>query len=71
MSTTTILALQSVLVMLQILNAGLATLRPPLWVPLFVAVIMGGLQYFLQNLGNNTVASPKNMRPVPDSAGAK
>jgi hypothetical protein len=55
MSSTMILFLQSLLITLQMINAGLATIpNMPIAVPLFSAAIVGGFQFFVQNLGNNT-----------------
>jgi hypothetical protein len=55
MSTTKILAIQSALVSLQIINAGIATIphMPPI-VPLIVASLVGGGQFFVQHVGNST-----------------
>jgi hypothetical protein len=55
MSPTKILGIQSALVSLQIINAGIATIPhvPPV-VPLIVAALVGGGQFFIQHVGNNT-----------------
>lgn len=53
MSPTTILFLQSMLITLQIVNAGLATITGlPVAVPLVAAAVVGGFQFFVQNVGN-------------------
>ena len=53
MTPLTVLMLQSLLVTLQIANAGLATAphMPPI-VAVMMAAIMGGLQTFVQHVGN-------------------
>jgi hypothetical protein len=58
MKPTVILALQSALVSMQIINAGLATIpNMPPTLPLMVAAVVGGLQFFVQHVGNQ--AQPK------------
>jgi hypothetical protein len=60
MSPTLILFLQSLLIMLQMANAGLATIpHMPVAVPLFAAAVVGGFQFFVQNLGNLTQPAAK------------
>jgi hypothetical protein len=60
MSPTTILALQSLLQFLQIVNAGLATIpHIPVAIPLMSAAALGGLSYFVQHVGNQSTPPPK------------
>lgn len=59
MNTTLLLAVQSMLVSLQIINAGLSGLaHVPAWLSLVIAAIVGGGQFFVQNAGNKTVPPP-------------
>ena len=59
MSITALLALQSGLVSLQIINAGIGSLTHiPSWLPLVIAAVVGGGQFFVQNAGNKTVPPP-------------
>ena len=55
MSQTTMLAVQSLLAFLQIVNAGLATQHVPPMVCLLVAAATGAAQTFLQNAGNKSL----------------
>lgn len=56
MSSTMILFLQSLLITLQMVNAGLATIpNIPVVVPLVASAVIGGFQYFIQHLGNLSV----------------
>lgn len=65
MSPTLILFLQSLLIMLQMANAGLATIpHMPVAVPLFAAAVVGGFQFFVQNLGNLTRPPDKTVTRV-------
>ena len=60
MSPTMILFLQSMLITLQIVNAGLATITGlPVAVPLVAAAVVGGFQFFVQNVGNLTQPSDR------------
>jgi hypothetical protein len=60
MSQNNILALQSLLQTLQIVNAGLATIpHIPLWVPVLSAAVLGGLANFVQHVGNQSVPPAK------------
>ncbi len=60
MSPTVILFLQSMLITLQIVNAGLATIPGlPVAVPLVAAAVFGGFQFFVQNLGNLSMPPDK------------
>lgn len=65
MSTTTLLALQSALVSLQIINAGLGGLAHivPGWLSLVLAAVVGGGQFFVQHVGNQTVPPPPPAKP--------
>lgn len=63
MNTTALLALQSMLVSLQIINAGLGSLaHAPAWLSLVIAALLGGGQFFVQNAGNKTVPPPPAMK---------
>ena len=60
MSPTMILFLKSLLISLQIINAGLATIPGlPIAVPLVAAAVFGGFQFFVQNLGNISMPPAK------------
>lgn len=63
MSTTTILLLQSLLITLQMLNAGLSGVVHNPVVSLMLGAIVGGFQFFVQNVGNKTLPD-KNVLPV-------
>ena len=54
MSTKAILALQSLLITMQIVNAGIASVTHNLLVALVLGAIVGGLQNFVQHIGNQT-----------------
>ena len=60
MTATTLLAMQSLLVSLQIINAGIGSMgmHVPGWVTLVVAALVGGGQFFVQHAGNNYVPPP-------------
>ena len=65
MTPTTILFLQSMLITLQIINAGLATITGlPVAVPLVAAAVVGGFQFFVQNVGNLTQPPDKTVTRV-------
>lgn len=56
MSSTMILFLQSLLITLQLVNAGFATIPDiPAIVPIVASAVIGGFQYFIQHLGNLSV----------------
>lgn len=53
MNPTVLLGLQSFLITLQMLSAGLSAVEhAPAWIPLVVAAFIGGCQFFLQHVGN-------------------
>ena len=60
MSTTVLLALQSGLIFLQLVNAGLPALgaHVPGWLTLVLAGAVGSGQFFVQHVGNQTVPPP-------------
>lgn len=58
MSPTLLLFLQSMLVTLQVINAGLATIVKEEAITLVVGAVVGGLQYFVQHIGNQFVPPP-------------
>lgn len=59
MSQNTILALQSFLITLQTINAGVGTvIKSPIW-SLIIAASIGGLQFYIQNVGNKSIPPPK------------
>ena len=58
MSPTLLLLLQSMLVTLQVINAGLATIVQDQAITLVVGAVVGGLQYFVQHVGNQSVPPP-------------
>lgn len=60
MTSITILFLQSLLISLQVINAGISTLTglPPI-VPFLISAVVGGFQYFVQNLGNMSMPPAK------------
>jgi hypothetical protein len=53
MSTNTILLLQSILVFLQMCNAAFDSLPQP-W-PVVGAAFIGGFQFYVNHLGNQTI----------------
>jgi hypothetical protein len=55
MSTNTILLLQSIAITLQTINAGLSGVVHDPVLSLMVASIVGGYQFYIQNLGNKTL----------------
>jgi hypothetical protein len=63
MGQNAILALQSLLIFLQIANAGLSTLQGlhPI-VPMLSAAALGGFQYFVTHLGNKSISPEVQMR---------
>ena len=64
MSTTALLGIQSLLVSLQIINAGVGSIaHAPSWLPLVIAAIIGGGQFFVQNTGNKTIPPPPPTKP--------
>lgn len=59
MSSTGTLVLQSLLISLQMVNAGLAGLgHAPAWLALVLAAVVGGGQFFVQHVGNQAVPPP-------------
>lgn len=58
MSPMVLMALQSLLVSLQVINAGLATVHANALVVLIIGAVLAGLQLFVQNAGNNMVPPP-------------
>ena len=58
MSTTTILFLQSMLIFLQMANAGLANLVHSPVASMLIGAGVGAFQYFVQHVGNQTVPPP-------------
>jgi len=54
MNTTLLLFLQSMLVTIQVLNAGMAAVFHNEAATLVVGAVAGGLQFFLQHVGNQT-----------------
>lgn len=58
MSPILLMALQSGLVTLQIINAGLATVHASPVLALIIGAVVGGVQTFVQNMGNKTVPPP-------------
>ena len=65
MSPTLILFLQSLLISLQFINAGLATITGlPVAVPLMVSAVVGGFQYFVQHAGNLAQPPSKTITQV-------
>lgn len=58
MNTATILLLQSILTTGQILNAGIATITHNAVITLCVGAVVGGLQFYVQHLGNQTIPNP-------------
>jgi hypothetical protein len=67
MSTDRLLLLQAIFVTLQIVNAGLAGILPhsPVgaFVQLVVAAVVGGFQFYLQNLGNQALPAATQSKP--------
>jgi hypothetical protein len=67
MSTDRLLLLQAIFVTLQIINAGLAGILPhsPVgaFVQLVVAAVVGGFQFYLQNLGNQALPAATQSKP--------
>jgi hypothetical protein len=65
MKTNTLLLLQSILIVLQVINAGLAEVLPSTPVAHFIALcsaaILGGFQFYVQHLGNQ--ATPEQKLP--------
>jgi hypothetical protein len=58
MSPTTLLLLQSMLITLQTINAALGTIVQNPAISLVIGAVIGGFQYFVQNIGNKTVPPP-------------
>ena len=58
MSPTTLLLLQSLLITLQTVNAALGTVVKDPAISLLIGAVIGGFQYFVQNVGNKTVPPP-------------
>jgi len=54
MNPNTILALQSIGVTLQMINAGLSGIVHSPAASLTISAVVGGYQYFIQHLGNQT-----------------
>jgi len=54
MSANTLLALQSLGIVLQMLNGGIASVTHNGTVALFLGAAVGGFQYFLQHVGNQS-----------------
>ena len=67
MSTDRLLLLQAIFVTLQIINAGLAGILPhsPVgaFIQLVVAAVVGGFQFYLQNLGNQALPAATQSKP--------
>ena len=63
MSTTLILFLQSMLISAQVLNAGIATITHNAAAALIAGAVVGGFQYFVQHVGNQTVPAPPSSKP--------
>lgn len=67
MSTDRLLLLQAIFVTLQIVNAGLAGILPhsPVgaFIQLVVAAVVGGFQFYLQNLGNQALPAATQSKP--------
>jgi hypothetical protein len=59
MSPNFLLFLQSMLISLQIVNAGLASVTHNAALTLAVGALVGGMQFFIQNVGNKTVPPPE------------
>ncbi len=67
MKTTTILIMQGIAVTLQIINAGIGSVLPhtptAAFVILCVAAVVGGFQFIVQHIGNQT--RPDGALPDP------
>ena len=62
MKQTTIAFLQSLLVFLQIANAGIATVTKNPLVALLLTAFLGALQFYLNALGNASITEPVKTR---------
>jgi len=59
MNPTLILAIQSALIFLQMVNAGLASMQEvPGWLTLVLGGLVGAGQFFIQHVGNQAVPPP-------------
>lgn len=56
MSQNTVLALQSFLIFLQIVNAGIASTIHDQLVSLVLSAAVGSFQYFVNHVGNQTIS---------------
>lgn len=63
MTTNTLLMLQSILVTGQIINGGIAAITHNAMVVLIGGAVIGGLQFYVQHVGNQTKPQEK-----PDAA---
>jgi hypothetical protein len=54
-SQNTIVALQSFLILLQMINAQISVVTKCALVALIVGAVIGGLQYYIQNAGNSSL----------------
>jgi hypothetical protein len=65
MSANTVLLLQSMLITLQMVNAGIATIPSvPTAVAVIASAVVGGFQFYVNHLGNQIVPpSPPASRP--------
>jgi hypothetical protein len=60
MSPTLILFLQSILISGQVINASIGTVTHNATAVLIVGAVLGGFQFFMQHIGNQTVPPPKS-----------
>jgi len=70
MSQNTILALQSFLIFLQIVNAGIASVVKEPLVSLVLSAGVGSFQYFVNHVGNQSI-SPEVKAVLTDTQLAK
>jgi hypothetical protein len=65
MSSTALLALQSALIAGQVINAGLGSITQNPAAHVLVSRVLGGLQYFLQSVGNAKVPEVSKVQEPP------
>ena len=63
MSQNTLLFLQSLLITLQMVNAGLGTTVHNPTVSVLIGAVVGGFTFYVQQLGNQSVPPPPSSKP--------
>lgn len=66
MSQTTIIAFQAVLIFLQFVNTGVATVIKDPVISLLIGGALAGFQYFVNHLGNHSLSPEVSMVLTPE-----